>query len=221
MKVCTDSCLFGAAVSKYYCNENIENLLDIGTGTGLLSLMLAQNNSTKKVTAVEIDESAYTQALENFTLSPFKQKIELHLSNIINFKSNLLFDVIICNPPFYENELNSQSNHKNIAMHSSMLLHQELLKKATSLLNNNGSFWVLLPFSYSEKFIKQAELENLFPQFKLAIKNNNLKTPFRIIIQFSKNNTNKTNLDELVIKDNNNNYTPQFIELLKPYYLYL
>lgn len=222
MKVCTDSCIFGAWVADYYIkNDSIIHVLDIGTGTGLLALMMAQNTNCSNITAIEIDDNAYQQAKENFETSPFASKVIVHHTNFLTWHNTELFDCIICNPPFYENELKSDNSSKNIAMHSSDLLHRQLIAKAINNLQSNGSFWVLLPASYESKFEKMAYDNKLFVQSKLLIRNNTSKAPFRVILQFCKHQTQTILIEDLIIKDQNNNYTNQFIQLLHPYYLYL
>lgn len=221
MKVCTDSCIFGAIVAKENINNSIQQTLDIGTGTGLLTLMLAQLENFNQITAIEIDNAAFLQAQENFKDSKFYHKISIQNANILNWENHVKYDVIICNPPFYENELISDDYHKNIAMHSSLLLHEDLLKTATQHLHKLGSFWVLLPYSYQEKFISKAAQNQLFCKKKVLLKNTINKPPFRVIMEFTQDKNVELHFSELIIKNSQNNYTNQFIELLQPYYLYL
>ena len=222
MKVCTDSCILGAWVAKQYAMPTIiENTLDIGTGTGLLSLMLAQNPYFKQIDAIEIDENAYLQAKGNFEQSNFTKKINLHFADILNWQNEKKFELVICNPPFYENELNSPTKSKNTAKHSCQLLHHQLISKVYHFLEPNGSFWVLLPASYQQRFIDSAIEHQLFCRSKLLIKNTDSKLPFRVIMEFSKLNIEFPKTEEFTIKDKNNNYTSQFTQLLQPYYLNL
>ena len=128
MKVCTDACLFGAWVAnKIELNEiNADNILDIGCGTGLLSLMLAQKTKAQ-IDAVEIDKNAFEQAKENINLTEWKEQINIHHGSIIDFKSNKKYDLIICNPPFYENQLKSVDSARNKAMHATTLSYKDLI----------------------------------------------------------------------------------------------
>ena len=146
MKVTTDACLFGA-----WCAEEVQNsrlkissLLDIGTGTGLLSLMVAQKSKVK-IEAVEIDGEASLQAAENVEGSPWKEKIVVTCGDILLFQPATGYDAIISNPPFYEKELASQKQEKNLAHHSSHLSLSQLLASIQRLLTSEGIFFLLLP----------------------------------------------------------------------------
>ncbi len=146
MKVSTDACLLGALV-----NDNITaaHILDIGTGTGLLSLMMAQKFPSAIIEAVEIEQNAFQQAQENFSNSIWKDRLKVHLSSIQNFAKNnsaQKYDLIISNPPFFENDLLSPDKKTNIAKHSTDLTLKELLACAFELLNDNGFIYLLLPF---------------------------------------------------------------------------
>ena len=145
MKVCTDACVFGAFVAEYLASQKINNCLDIGTGTGLLSLMLAQKNDMGMDT-VEINTEAYLQAKENIENSIYKNKISIHNQNILEFDNNKKYDFIITNPPFYEGDLMSSQQNKNQAKHNESLTLPKLLQSIIRLLKDNGEFAVLLPY---------------------------------------------------------------------------
>jgi tRNA1Val (adenine37-N6)-methyltransferase len=124
MKVTTDACLFGAWVAKEINNEKIliNNYLDIGTGTGLLSLMIAQKNSSVKIDSIEIDKEAAEQALENVNASSWKERINVIHADAKDFAFTKKYDLIVSNPPFYENELKSPDEKKNMAHHGGLSL---------------------------------------------------------------------------------------------------
>ena len=145
MKVCTDACLLGAFAANRL-PLTVHRLLDIGTGTGLLSLMLAQRNLNAVIDAVEIDEAAAEQAKENFNNSPWKERLNVHNEPIQKFAKsiNKKYDVIICNPPFFENDLKSNDNQRNLALHSAALSLEELISIVGFLLEKN---WKLFLFA--------------------------------------------------------------------------
>jgi len=122
MKVTTDACLFGSLLPTSSRGGGIRNVLDIGTGTGLLSLMYAQKNHNARIDAIEIDEDAYQQAKENITASPWADRIEIFRGDAKEFNFPIQYDIIISNPPFYEKELMSDDAKKNIASHNEGLL---------------------------------------------------------------------------------------------------
>lgn len=222
MKVCTDACLFGAWVADKIQSEKIraKNILDIGTGTGLLSLMLAQKITEAALDAVEIDEAAYTQAKANFEASSWKERLQAHHTSIQNFRKNALYDVIISNPPFYENDLKSNDNKRNTALHSSDLSFEELLRCVKKNLNSTGRCFVLLPFHRTDHFEKVALSDAFFLTEKVFVKQSSIHSWFRTFLYFSKHQT-ATKQSELVIQAADGKYSEGFISLLKDYYLYL
>src|SRR5688572_14654976 len=163
MKVTTDACLFGAWVVEEINNEKliINNCLDIGTGTGLLALMLTQKNPVMKIDAIEIDKDAAEQAKVNVGSSPWKEQINIIQDDVKAFSFEKEFDLIISNPPFYENELRSATDSKNVARHSGTSTLKELLVIIKENLSKRGSFFLLLPYKRNEeikKLLKDNEL---------------------------------------------------------------
>lgn len=220
MKVCTDACLFGAIISS--SNTNYKNALDIGTGTGLLSLMFAQNNLKCNIDAVEVNEDACKQAIANIYESSFKKNIEVYFSDIRTYQKNdhSKYEIIFSNPPFYPNDLKSVENDRNIAMHSSLLSYQELFKVVNNLLADDGIFYILIPYSLEQKVIQYANQVNLFSKERISVRQAYSHSYFRTIICFSKIKK-ECKISEISIKDDLNNYTPEFKNLLKDYYLNL
>ncbi len=148
MKVTTDGCLFGAwtvrELQEHVKERPVTDLLDIGTGTGLLSLMIAQELVTS-IMAVEIDDAAAEQAKENVTAAPWQDRIRVVQGDIRGWDPGKKFDVIVSNPPFYENELASPGRGRNMAHHAGGLLLRELIDEVKRLLAAEGVFCVLLP----------------------------------------------------------------------------
>lgn len=219
MKVCTDACLFGAWAADSLQNNPVENILDIGTGTGLLSLLLAQKTAAI-IDAVEIDADAFAQAKENFLLSHWKERLHIINTDITSFNADKKYDCIISNPPFFEDDLKSPQQNKNAAKHDTTLTLPILLQQVKLLLKEEGCFAVLLPYHRVDYFINEALQHNLFCNEKVLVKQTPKHSYFRGMLLFSTNKT-ATAIKEISIKDNTGNYTPQFIALLKDYYLYL
>ncbi len=224
MKVTTDGCLFGAWIAEQLRNSiaGTCKLLDIGTGTGLLSMMLSQENNII-VDAVEIDKDAFEQAKENVAASRWNDSIHVIHADVMNFESGNKYDIIISNPPFYEKELKSADTRKNLAHHNDGLLFPGLLHIIKKNLKPDGSFYLLLPYKRHE------EIKNLFVENELAIQQLTFVGQslnheyFRIMLKGKLKNfkSAETIIDEISIKDDNDQYTPAFINLLKEYYLHL
>lgn len=221
MKVCTDACLFGAILAeKIYREQNkVSNLLDIGTGTGLLSLQVAQKNSIS-IDSVEIDRDSYEQAQQNFSNSPWSKKLRIYNTNILDFVADKKYDCIISNPPFYEGDLKSDNSKKNAAKHDSTLKLEQLFKVIEEHLSPTGYFAVLLPYQRVDYFIALAADFNYKVQEKWMIRPTDAHPFFRGILIFSLDTT-EIITNEIFIKDSTGNYTAEFVDLLKEYYLQL
>lgn len=221
MKVCTDACLFGAWVAQSSDGE-VKQILDIGTGTGLLSLMLAQTYTTATIDAVEIDIEAAQQASENFESSPWKERLSVNHSSIQKFalhasKKN---DIIISNPPFYEDDLKSKNIKRNLALHSSDLKLDELISIAGLLLNDEGYLFLLLPFHRISTLENLLLKNKLYIRKKCLVKQHAKKNWFRGMFCIRKE-SGEMLTEEIIISDENNRYNNAFIQLLDGYYLNL
>jgi tRNA1Val (adenine37-N6)-methyltransferase len=221
MKVCTDACLFGAYTAAAIADGKLTatNLLDIGTGTGLLSLMLAQKTDAS-IDAVEIDNAAYYQAKGNFEHGPWKEKLHVFHSDISQFDSGKKYDGIISNPPFFEKDLKSSDEAKNAAKHNTRLTLQQLLDSVIKHLTDEGFFAILLPYHRMNYFIEEAEKKGLYLSKKILVKQTPLHAWFRGILIFTRQQSVPAK-EEISIRDNMGDYTAKFIDLLKDYYLYL
>jgi tRNA1Val (adenine37-N6)-methyltransferase len=221
MKVCTDSCLFGAWVSDRTEQNIIKpvTILDIGTGTGLLGLMLAQK-SIARIHAVDIDKNSFMQASENFNESPWNERLQVFHADIKDWKAPCKYDLIIANPPFYENDLMPEDSGKSTSKHSSAMSLEDLLLKVKTLLDESGNFAVLLPWARTNWFENIAATYSLFVKEKVEVKQTPLHNYFRTMLLLQSEKTRLVK-NELTIKNNQNEYTSEFIGLLKDYYLYL
>lgn len=220
MKVCTDACLFGSLATMHVNKEKTIEVLDIGTGTGLLTLMFAQKHTYAIIDAIEIDSAAAKQAKENIQASPWKNRLNVIEGDIKTILSNKKYDFIITNPPFFENSLKSNNNKRNIALHSEALSLKELVGTLNKYLYNDGQSIVLLPFEKTTYFEQTASTAGFYIQEKFLIKQTPKHAYFRSILLFSKQKT-ETTISEIIIQNEDGQYTPTFIALLNDYYLNL
>ncbi len=211
MKVCTDACLFGAWVASETGNENFERVLDIGAGTGLLSLMIAQQTGAQ-IDAVEIEENAYAQASENFAASPWNDRLKVHYTSVQQFNPSYRYGLIISNPPFYENDLRSPDKQKNLAMHSTHLDVDGLFDAVKRLLAPGGKMAMLVPYLRVKAIEKKISESKLFIIKKVAVKQTENHTPFRCMYLLS-NVFSALSERKITVNDE------EFIMLLKNYYL--
>ncbi|WP_291727382.1 tRNA1(Val) (adenine(37)-N6)-methyltransferase [Bernardetia sp.] len=231
MKICTDACIFGACID---ISES-ESILDIGTGTGLLSLMIAQrtenNPNPSQITAIEIEENAFLRAKENFENSDYRKRLSIFNFAIQDFSKNttLEYEHIISNPPFFLHQQKTENTSKNLALHSEALSFDELLVAIQKLLSTSGKCDILLPAFEMDIFIKKAEQYGLFPQRKLNILNRkeDMDKIFRVITRFRRTQNEVVEEKTFVIYKSkeeknielNRGYTDEFVELLKDFYL--
>jgi tRNA1Val (adenine37-N6)-methyltransferase len=222
MKVTTDSCFFGAWCAAEISETGIvnSNLLDIGTGTALLSLMIAQKNKVH-IDAVEIEAGAASQAAENVKASSWADRIFVIHQNILHLDEEKKYGLIVSNPPFYESELGSGKQNKNIAHHSEELKLAEVAKIIKGRLEQNGFFFLLLPYKRIKEIDDLLSDMDLFIQKKITVKQSTRHDPFRVMIMGTNRAGTSSATETISIRDENDHYTSRFIELLKDYYLYL
>jgi tRNA1Val (adenine37-N6)-methyltransferase len=218
MKVCTDACLFGAWFSGKIAQHG--TVLDIGAGTGLLMMMLAQR-SQAAIHGIEIDDAAYRQLQENTSQNDWQQRLTVFNGDARHFQFPHKYDFIISNPPFFESDLRSASDREQIAKHSTLLTLDELLPVIASNLNPHGSFGILLPYHRWEYFDKLASQHQFSLSEKLVVKQSPRHAPFRAILHYTRNKIDFAPAIDLTIQQIDRAYTPGFATLLKDYYLYL
>ncbi|MGV3586729.1 MAG: tRNA1(Val) (adenine(37)-N6)-methyltransferase [Adhaeribacter sp.] len=216
MKVCTDSCILGA----YTPVAEAQTMLDIGTGTGLLALMAAQR-STAQINAIEIDAAAATQAQENINSSPWADRIKVYQQSLQEFSdtNQQLFDLIICNPPFYAASHLSPDQARNVAMHSQELSLTEIVNFCRRFLSPTGKLFILLPPTESRHFASLAQAENLYLISVLHIFTSTKGKYIRTIQGFGREQITAVPEESLFIRNADNTYTTAFQELLRDYYL--
>ncbi|MDR0830341.1 MAG: methyltransferase [Prevotellaceae bacterium] len=232
MKVGTDGVLLGA----WCAAENAESALDIGCGTGLIALMLAQRNPNLQIDAVEIDENSAEEAKINVKNSKWGDRISVFCQDITSFRAlsekstenqeipacagmtEKGYDLIVSNPPFFENSLKSPNSQRTAARHNDNLTLQQLAKIAAENLTENGYFSVVLPAEQTENFILFCQTNNLF----LARQTNIFTTPNsavrRVLLEFSKQNI-SLKINDLTIEYSSNNFTEEYKNLTKDFYL--
>ena len=214
MKVGTDGVLLGAW---NVCNK-ATNILDIGCGTGLISLMLAQRNDAAVITGIEIEENAFLQSKYNFNNSKWSQRLSIFHTSLQVYQSNKKFDLIVSNPPFFTDSTQANNQYRKFARSTNSLNFNELISKSKTLLSENGIFSVIIPFPRKEEFINIALENHLFLSRICNVKGTANSPVKRILMEF--NNSQDTILeDNLVIEKERHNYTDKYIDLCKDFYL--
>jgi tRNA1Val (adenine37-N6)-methyltransferase len=218
MKVCTDACILGAWFSAKIPNSSA--VLDIGSGTGLLMMMLAQR-SQAEIHGIEIDPSAYEQLKANTNQNDWGVRLKAFHGDVRVYPFPLKYDFIISNPPFFDNDLQSTKETEQIAKHSKHLTLEELIEVIGNNLQPHGAFGILLPYHRWEYFDRLATSNNFSLTEKLFVRQSPKHPFFRAILHYARTPDNFAPTFELTIKQQEGGYTPEFVELLKDYYLYL
>jgi len=218
MKVCTDACILGAWFSEK--TPAYSSVLDIGSGTGLLMLMLAQKHKGE-IQGIELDLPAFKQLKENIGQSRWRGGLKVFPGDIRQFNFPHKFDFIITNPPFYERDLEADSHSKNLARHSKELTLAELLAAIDENLLAEGSFGILLPYHRVHYFEELAKCRHFHLRERLLVRQTPRHDLFRAVLHFSRNKENFIPETELSIQDEQGRYTDEFVELMRDYYLKL
>ena len=216
MKVGTDGVLLGVWTEL----DNPYSILDIGSGTGLISLMMAQRSNAEVIDAVELEDNAYEQTVENFENSDWGDRLFCYHASFQEFVNEIddTYDLIISNPPFYNSTYKELDSERALARHSESLSYNELLLGVSKLLSPNGSFSVIIPFNEEENFIKIANEYLLFSNRITRVRGLVQSKIKRSLIQFSF--TQKTIKEtELIIEKERHNYTNEYKNLVKDFYL--
>lgn len=221
MRVNTDGCLLGAVAGKGIQNDESYHILDIGTGSGVIALQLAQRFPESFIDAVEIHGPSAKEATKNFKSSPWSDRMVCYHQAIQEFDTSTQYDLIVSNPPFFEHGPTRADEGVANARHALTLDFKALLEHTSKVLKDSGSFWCVLPFNRLEAFIEAGFEEHLFPKHILSISPKSEKPPNRAIVALYKTNSSETVKKELVIYESDNSYTKETKTLLGPFYLYL
>lgn len=213
MPVSTDGVLLGA-----WINANQDHrILDIGSGTGLLSLMCAQRFSKARIHAVELDPSAYAATKHNFLHSPWSGRLTAEHADILQWKAQERFNTIICNPPYFNNGEKAQSSNRALARHTDTLNHQDLLRKCMEQMEQKGKASFVLPNTEGMAFIALAKDMGWSLSKLCRISPTSNKPVNRLLIELALTTT-STEYSELMINEGNG-YSRAFIELTRSFYL--
>jgi len=217
MKINTDGVLLGALAE----TENPKSILDIGTGTGVIALMLAQRFSSAQIDAVEIDKPASLTAERNFRNSSFADKLTVHQQDSQTYFSEnpkKKYDLIISNPPFYINSLESPKANKTIAKHTDKVFFEDLIKGISQHLTENGLCWLILPLPTMELVMELASNNDLFIHKTISVHSFDHSEAHREILCFGLKKCEIEN-NKLVIYESVGNYSAVYKQILKPYFI--
>lgn len=220
MKVGTDAVLLGAWVS---VNQFPDSILDIGPGTGVISLMLAQRTDALTIDGVEVEDNAYEQCVENFEKSDWGDRLFCYHSSFEDFVEELQdedenYDLIVSNPPFYSDDFESENTARNKARFTSSLSFDDLITGAVKLLSSSGEFSVIIPFKEESEFIKIAKTNSLFINRMCRVRGSATSEIKRSLLAFSFKESQIIE-EELVIEVSRHNYTKEYSNLTKDFYL--
>ena len=218
MKIGTDGVLLGAWAPVHH---NPFSILDIGAGTGVIALMLAQRSNAQQIDALEIDEEAYEQATDNFENSPWSDRLFCYHAGLDEFveEPEDEYDLIVSNPPFYTEDYKTNNEQRDLARFADAMPFEELIEAADLFLSENGIFAVIIPFKEEENFLALAKEYELYPIKITRVKGTPTTEIKRSLLAFSRNEKVDVAVEELIIETARHTYTPEYIELTKDFYL--
>lgn len=211
MKIGTDALIFGSLIAVNQKNT----ALDIGTGTGVLALMIAQKNPDLQLIGLEIEVEAFLEAQSNFQQSPFHAQLNAVHGDFLEFKSSPV-DLIFSNPPYFENSSKANSSKRNLARHDDSLPLIDLFHRVSELLTQDGHFWIILPATTVDEYLPIAEKIGLYPEEVISIfgKENQL---IRKVVSFTKHRK-STAFSELIVRNSDGTYTNMYKKLTEAYH---
>ena len=216
MKVGTDGTLLGAWA---LASESPCRILDIGTGTGLIALMMAQRYPQAKVTAIDIDDGAVRQSKENVSASPFVDRINVIKADVLTFEEEEKYDSIVCNPPFFEDSLTCPDPLRTEARHTVSLGYRQLMEAAFRLLKDDGCFSFIIPSDCRERLESEAHLRGFFLSRVCSIQTTPKKAPKRYMIELSKQPVNEVDTTNGILESSPQVRSDWYRELTKEFYI--
>ncbi|MBQ4913870.1 methyltransferase [Maribacter sp. MMG018] len=217
MKIGTDGVLLGAWAP---VNNEPVTILDIGSGTGVIALMLAQRSNAEIIDAIEVDGDAYEQSVENFEASPWGDRLYCYHAGLDEFVDEIedRYDLIVSNPPFYVENVDSGSESRDLARQNSALPFDELLEGVAKLLSEKGRFATIIPYKEEAQFITMASDLGLYPKRVTRVRGNEEAPIKRSLMEFSREAT-ELSYNELTIEKARHVYTDEYVHLTKDFYL--
>jgi tRNA1Val (adenine37-N6)-methyltransferase len=218
MKIGTDGVLLGAWTP---IENNPFSILDVGTGTGIIALMLAQRCNAEQIDALEIDEEAYEQSVDNFENSTWSERLFSYHAGLDEFveEPEDEYDLIVSNPPFYTEDYKTESEQRDKARFQDAMPFEDLIEAAHLLLSENGIFSVIIPFKEEAAFLALAKEYELYPLKITRVKGTPTTEIKRSLLAFGRNENHNLIIDELVIETSRHIYTKEYIDLTKAFYL--
>ncbi|WP_313368078.1 tRNA1(Val) (adenine(37)-N6)-methyltransferase [Sphingobacterium mizutaii] len=214
MRINTDGVLLGAFAEQEQANA----ILDIGTGTGVIALMLAQKYPQAQIWAVEIDKLASQRAAENFQASPFQDRLSIVHSDIFHWKTDLEFDLIVSNPPFYINSLHNPDQRKKVAKHTDVEFFKGMFHFAAGRLSSMGKLQIVVPIELLDFMVAEAKENQLFLNKQINMQSFVDSEPFRCILSFQREEINPQQ-QTFVIYQERSQYSEAYKQILQPYFL--
>ncbi|MBQ4820880.1 methyltransferase [Aquimarina sp. MMG016] len=217
MKIGTDGVLLGAWAP---IDNNIGSILDVGTGTGVVALMMAQRSDAEIIDALEIDSDAYEQAVENFEASSWGDRLFCYHASFQEFVEEIEdeYDLLISNPPFYTEDYKTTDTKRDVARFEDALPLEHILMGGVSLLSNQGKLAIVLPYKEEQRAIDIAEKVKLFPQKITRVKGTPDSEIKRSLLLLGFDQI-SVDINELIIEHSRHNYTSDYIDLTKEFYL--
>jgi tRNA1Val (adenine37-N6)-methyltransferase len=216
MKVGTDGTLLGAWAQ---ASVGSCRVLDVGTGTGLISLMMAQRYPEARAIAIDIDEKAVFQAQENVSASPFADRIKVIEADVQTFEDSEKFDSIVCNPPFFEDSLVCPDPQRTEARHTVSLGYRQLMASAFRLLKDNGRFSVIIPADCRSRLESEAHLRGFFISRLCSVQTTPVKAPKRYMIEFAKHPVNEIDITNGILEQSPQIRSDWYRELTQEFYI--